>query len=117
MKSNIEIYLFPLGAISIVVLLGLVYLLWRAKKQMESKNKEIKEKDEKIKWLRQIAGENEYSSTSKAHETQKQIMALEHTVKILESQAKEGTKNQVVSKIEALQSKRVRELERTGLEL
>ena len=117
MKSNIEIYLFSLGAISIVLLLGLMYLLWRAKKQIESKNKRIGKKDEKIKWLRQTAAENAYKHTNKDHETQKQIMALEHTVEILETQAKEGTKNQVVSKIEALQAKRVRELVRTGLEL
>lgn len=117
MKSDMEIYLFAVSSISIVVLLGLIYVLFRAKKELESKNKHIEEKDEKIKWLRQVAAENEYKYTTKDHETQKQIMALEHTVDILETQAKEGTKNQVVSKIEALQAKRARELDRTGLEL
>jgi len=117
MKSNMEIYLFSLGAISIVLLLGLMYLLWRTKKQIESKDKYIEEKDEKIKWLGQTAAENESKYTTQDYETQKQIMALEHMVEMLETQVKEGTKNQVVSKIEALQAKRVRELVRTGLEL
>ena len=92
-------------------------MLWRTKKQIKSKNKRIEEKNEKIKWLDQTAAENESKCTTQDYETQKQIMALEHTVQMLETQVKEGTKNQVVSKIEALQAKRVRELVRTGLEL
>jgi len=115
--NNIEMYVLPVGMLVIVLLVGLIYLLVQSKKEIKSQKKYLKGKDEKIKWLREIAAENEHRYTAKDHETQKQIMALEHTIELLETQAKEGTKNQVVSKIEALQTKREKALNRTGLEL
>ncbi len=115
--NNIEIYLLPVSVMVFVLLLFVGYLLWQSKKELESKNILIEKQEEKINWLREIAAENEHRHTNKDHETQKKIMELEHTVEILYTQAKEGTKNQVVSKIEALQAKRARALERTDLAL
>ena len=66
----------------------------------------IQEKDEKITWLRQVHAENEHRRTKQIQELEKEIMSLRHTIDQLEMKLQEGTKNQVVSKIEALQSQR-----------
>jgi len=108
-------YLFPLLTILILVLLFLLYLVGRYKKELKSKNELITQKEEKIKWLRQISAENEHKRVTKEHEVEKKIMELNHTIQTLEEKAKEGMKNQLVAKIEAQQSKRARQLERAGL--
>jgi len=64
------------------------------------------EKEEKITWLHQVHAEQEQSHLKKEKELEKEILQLTHTNENLELRLKEGTKNQVVSKIEELQSKR-----------
>jgi|GEM_PF-2175543 len=76
----------------------------------------LKEKEEKIEWLRRIKGENEYRLTQQIQELEKHITELNHTVENLERQIKEGTKNQVVAKLEALQRKREQALKDAGVE-
>jgi len=72
-----------------------------------SKEKELlREKEEKITWLRQIHAENEHRHLQKVQEMEKENLKLLHRIDDLERKLKEGTKNQVVSKIEELQSKR-----------
>jgi hypothetical protein len=66
----------------------------------------LSEKEEKITWLRQIHAEHEQSHLHKEKELEKEILRLTHANENLELRLKEGTKNQVVSKIEELQSKR-----------
>ena len=66
----------------------------------------LSEKEEKITWLRQIHAEHEQSHLYKEKELEKEILRLTHANENLELRLKEGTKNQVVSKIEELQSKR-----------
>jgi biopolymer transport protein ExbB/TolQ len=66
----------------------------------------LEEKDEKIKWLRQISAQNDHRHAQKEQEMEKEIMKLTHTIENLELKLKEGTKNQVIAKIEELQSKR-----------
>lgn len=94
------------------ILLLLLYLSIRYKKQIYRQNTLLAEKDEKIQWLRQIHAESEHRNMIKMQEMEKQIMNLNHQLETLEQKAKEGTKNQVVAKIEELQNKRDTMLER-----
>jgi len=66
----------------------------------------LAEKEEKITRLHQIHAEQEQSHLQKEKELEKEILQLTHNNENLELRLKEGTKNQVVSKIEELQNKR-----------
>ncbi len=94
----------------------LFFALWRhCKGQLHEKHELLGEKEEKIAWLRKVMAQNEHAKTKLEHENEKKIMELTHTIEMLERKAKEGTKNQVVAKIEEQQQKRARMLERAGL--
>jgi len=86
------------------------------KQKLKEAQETIEEKDEKINWLRRIGAENEHRHTTKIQELEKQIVELNHTIEKLEQRVKEGTKNQVVAKLEALQHKRAKAMEEAGLE-
>jgi len=86
-----------------LLLLGMVFVMM---KRASQQNEVLKEKEAKITWLRQIHAENEQKHLNKEKELEKEILKLEHTIEKLELQLAEGTKNQVVEKIEALQKKR-----------
>jgi Na+-transporting methylmalonyl-CoA/oxaloacetate decarboxylase gamma subunit len=66
----------------------------------------LKEKEEKITWLRQIYAEKEHNHLQDVQKMEKEILKLTHSNENLELRLKEGTKNQVVNKIEELQNKR-----------
>ncbi len=66
----------------------------------------LQEREEKITWLRQVHAENEHRRMKQIQELEKELLAKQHTIEQLEMKLKEGTKNQVVSKIEALQNER-----------
>jgi len=102
-------YILPLTVMAILLILGLIYFLFKFRKI-------IKLKDEKIQSLRYTSAQNEKRQESKAQEANKKIIELTHSINRLETNASEGTKNQVVTKIEAQQNRRARELKRTGLE-
>ncbi len=76
----------------------------------------LAEKEEKITWLRQIHAEHEQSHLHKEKELEKEILRLTHANENLELKLKEGTKNQVVNKIEELQAKRQTVLNRRSAE-
>jgi len=86
-------------------LLLLAIVLVMMKKTSQDKEL-IKEKESKITWLRQIHAENEQKHLEEIKELEKEILKLTHTIEKLELQLAEGTKNQVVQKIEALKKKR-----------
>jgi len=109
MNNEYSEYLLPLASVAILLILVLLYLVFKYRK-------DIKAKDEKIQSLRFMNAENEKRHESKTQEANTKILELTHTVNRLETHASEGTKNQVVSKIEAHQNRRTRELKRTGLE-
>jgi nicotinamide mononucleotide adenylyltransferase len=66
----------------------------------------LTEREEKITWLRQIHAENEHRHLQQVQEMEKENLKLTHTIEDLERKLKEGTKNQVVSKIEELRNRR-----------
>jgi uncharacterized membrane protein YgaE (UPF0421/DUF939 family) len=77
---------------------------------------QLKEKEEKVEWLRRIKGENEYRLNQRIQELEKQTTELQHTIEDLERRLREGTKNQVVAKLEALQRKREQAMREAGME-
>lgn len=112
-----ETYLLPLGLLVVFILLVLIYFVSRYKKAIKKKQLIITEQEEKIKWLRQVFAENEHRFTQTEHELEKKILLLNGTIQSLEEQAKNGTKNQVVAKLEVLQSKREKLLQRANISL
>ena len=76
----------------------------------------LDEKEEKIEFLRKINVENEQRTTRKKHKLEKKILKLEHEKEKIEAKLKDGSKNQVVSKIEEYQRQRAKQLDRAGLQ-
>lgn len=90
----------------------LIFLVIRYRKIIKSKDTVIEERDEKIKSLRQYAYEMERKRVEREHEVEKEILELNHTIKALETQQKEGLKNQVVVMIDEYAKKREAQLAR-----
>jgi len=110
-------YLLPSSLLALFVLLILISLIIKYKKSLTKQKSIISEQKEKIKWLRQVFSENEHRFAQKEHDFEKRIVQLKSTIESLEEKAKSGTKNQVVAKLEALQSKRERLLQRANIHL
>ena len=113
----IDTYLPHLGLLALFILLILIYFVVKYKKTITKKETRIQEQEEKIQWLRQVFAENEYKFTQNEHALEKKILLLNSNIQSLEETAKNGTKNQVVSKLEALQSKREKLLQRANIRL
>lgn len=112
---NNPIYLVSLALLVLIPYLILLFLVVKYKKAFEKSEASLKEKEEKIKYLRQTHAEYEYKKTEDDHSHEKEIIALNHTIEQLELKLSEGTKNQVVAKIEALQNQRDKQREHSGL--
>ena len=113
--NNYDKALLGAGVLVGLLLLVLLYLVFKYKKELNNARLLVEEKEEKIKWFRQIDAENERKRVDLAHNVELEMQALNHTIEALEKEAKEGTKNQVIAKLEALQSKREKLLQRAGL--
>lgn len=111
--NNTYILLTMLTLGFLILLLLVLFIL--SKRELHKKDKILEEKEEKITYLRQVSATNEYRLTALEHETAKEIMELKHTIEGLEKKIKEGTKSQVVNKLEAQQNKRAKALHRLGL--
>ena len=96
---------------AVFLLAILVYLTLHYKNALNKLQMLTKEKDEKIQWLRRVSAENDQRNQLKIQELEKQVTQLTHQIEILEQKSKEGTKNQVVAKIEEMQHKRARVLD------
>jgi ABC-type transport system involved in cytochrome bd biosynthesis fused ATPase/permease subunit len=110
--AYIDAILASLGVIAVIL-----FFMWVSCKQKRKSDTAIlEEKEEKITWLRRIGAENEHRRTTKIQELEKQIVEQNHTIDKLEQKLREGTKNQVVAKLEALQRKREQALSQAGME-
>ncbi|CAA6805153.1 MAG: Unknown protein [uncultured Sulfurovum sp.] len=112
-----ETYHQPLALLILFIFLVLIYFVNKYKKSLHKKQLILDEQEEKIKWLRQVFAENEHRFTQTEHELEKKILLLNNNIQSLEEQAKNGTKNQVVAKLEALQHKRTKMLQRANISL
>lgn len=113
---HFDAYIGYIYLIGIFLAIAILYLLIARTKALKEARKLLEEKEEKIQWLRRIHGENEYKLNRRIQELEKSLTQAEHTVDTLERKLQEGTKNQVVSKLEALQRKRDQALKEAGLE-
>ncbi len=92
------------------------FVLWGlCRSKLKTLTATLKEREEKIQWFRQLTAKHEQEKVKSEHETEKQILKMRHTIETLERELKEGSKNQVVAKIEAQQRKREAALARTDL--
>ncbi len=110
-EQNVMLIFFMIVLLLVVIFFVLIYYYKKSKKQAEM----LAEKDEKITFLRKLNATNEHRFSTKEHAFEKEMLALKHTVDTLEHTLKNGTKNQVVLKIESLQHKREQMLRRAGL--
>ena len=110
-----KMYIVSIGLITLFVMLVLIVSFLRQKKILNHKNELIIAHEEKIKFLRQINAENEYKHTQKEHANEKTFLELQHTITTLEEKINDGTKNQVVAKLEACKNKREQQLKRVNL--
>ncbi len=93
-------------AFLIILVIILVIIIIFNNKKIKELNKTIKERDEKIQWLRKVFVQKENTLNKNIKNLEDQISNLNHTIDLLEQKLKEGTKNQVVTKLESLQRKR-----------
>ena len=110
-----KMYILSIGLVTLFVMLVLIVSFFRQRKIVKHKNELIIEHEEKIKFLRQINAENEYKQTQKEHTNEKTLLELQHTITTLEEKINDGTKNQVVAKLEAWKNKREQQLKRVNL--
>ncbi len=104
------------GSVAVVLILLfiflLIFLVIRYRQIIKSKDSIIEERDEKIRSLRQYTYEMERKKVEREHEVEKEILELNHTIKSLETQQKEGLKNQVVVMIDEYAKKRDAQISR-----
>jgi glutaredoxin-related protein len=110
-----KMYILPMGLVIFFVILVLVYSFLKQRTTLKHKNALILEQEEKIKFLRQTHAEYEYEQTQKNHTNEKRFLELQHTVTTLEEKINDGTKNQVVAKLEEYKNKRDQQLKRVNL--
>ncbi|PHS40705.1 MAG: hypothetical protein COB07_04130 [Sulfurovum sp.] len=110
-----KIYMLPIGLVVFFVLLVLVYSFFKQRTTFKHKNSLILEYEEKIKFLRQTHAEYEYKQTEKNHTNEKKFLEFEHTITTLEEKINDGTKNQVVAKLEEYKNKRDQQRKRVNL--
>ncbi len=91
-------------AFFLLMLIVIIVQFRRGSKERE----QLEEKEKKITWLRQLHAEKEQAHLETVKELEKENLRLSHKIEELERKLQEGTKNQVVHKIEALQKKRHR---------
>lgn len=123
------VFLTPLYASEVVVgeampylaLIGIggtfvFFVLWSlCRSKLKETTSTLAEREEKIAWLRQINAQNEHDKVKFEHEMEKKMLEMQHTIETAEKKLKEGSKNQVIAKIESLQRKRNSALSRAGL--
>lgn len=110
-----KMYMVSIGLVTLFVMLVLIVSFFRQRKTILDNNELLIEQEEKIKFLRQINSENEYKHTQKEHANEKTCLEFQHTITTLEEKINDGTKNQVVAKLEACKNKRDQQLNRVDL--
>ena len=86
----------------LAIIIGYAYFINKCNQQ----KKMLDTKDKQITTLEEEKRESQTSVLIKEQENEKEMLLLQHTIADLERNLQEGTKNQVVSKIEALEKKR-----------
>jgi len=104
--AEVTIHSSSIYLIMLFLLLALIVTSAFFINKCDKKQKLLEEKEENIATFEKQERENETTSLKKDKEIEIEILALQHTIADLEHKIQEGTKNQVVAKIEALEKKR-----------
>jgi len=115
LEQLLQSHILLVTAVSFGIILVLLILWIGSIQRLKNTQKNLEEKKEKITWFRQLEANHERTKIELAHKVELEIQALNNTISKLEKEAKEGTKNQVVIKLESQQHKRTKLLERAGL--
>lgn len=115
LEQLLQAHILLVISLSFGVIFVLFFVLLQTKKILKTTTKLLEEKKEKVTWFRQIEAEHERKRVELAHQVELEMQALHNSIEKLQKEAKEGTKNQVVSKLESQQHKRAKLLERVGL--
>jgi len=110
-----KMYIVSIGLVTLFVMLVLIVSFFKQRKTVKHNNALLLEYEEKIKFLRQTHAEYEYKQTEKNHTNEKFFLEFQHTITTLEEKINDGTKNQVVAKLEACKNKREQQLKRVNL--
>lgn len=104
--ADISIHNSSLFLSILFLILGILIIYAYHIHKCKEKNIQLEEKEKKIKVLEEKNDKYEKESLKKESEVEKELLVLNHTIENLKRQIQEGTKNQVVSKIEELERKR-----------
>jgi C4-dicarboxylate-specific signal transduction histidine kinase len=107
---------FPTVIAAAAALLFFILFVLR-RNEVERLKKTLEEKEEKIEWLRRIKGENEYRLDRRIRELEKETETLRSEISELERKLREGTKNQVVARLDSLRRKREEAMKKAGAEV
>jgi Tfp pilus assembly protein PilO len=104
--AEITIHSTSVYMIMLFLVLALIIMFAYFNNKCEKYEKTIKEQKEKIKAFEKQNIADDKETLIKQQAVEKEIILLNHTISDLERQLKEGSKHQIVAKIEALQQKR-----------
>jgi len=104
--AEISIHNSSLFLSILFLVLGIIIFYAFYMYKCKQKNTLIEEKEKEIQEMHENNNADEKKKLKKEAEIQQEILSLTHTIETLERKLQEGTKNQVVAKLEALQKKR-----------
>jgi len=104
--AEISIHNSSLFLSILFLVLGIIVFYAFYMYKCKQKNTLIEEKEKEIQEMHKNNNADEKKKLKKESEIQQEILSLTHTIETLERKLQEGTKNQVVAKLEALQKKR-----------
>jgi len=104
--AEITIHSTSIYMIMFFLILALIIMYAFFYNKCEKQTKTLKEKKEIIKSFEQQKVLSEKKMLNNQQTVEKEILSLNHDISDLKRQLKEGSKHQIVAKIEALQQKR-----------
>ena len=104
------------AALLIVLLIAfLLYWTMHYKKSVKSLKSKLAQKEESLSTLQEAIRKHELEKVKEEHRFEKEISDLKQEINRLNEDLKKGLKSQVVSKIEAYEAKRAKQMNRLSI--
>ena len=104
------------AALLIVLLIAfLLYWTMHYKKSVKSLKSKLAQKEESLSTLQESIRKHELEKVKEEHRFEKEISDLKQEINRLNEDLKKGLKSQVVSKIEAYEAKRAKQMNRLSI--
>ena len=104
------------AALLIVLLIAfLLYWTIHYKKSVKNLKSELAQKEESLSTLQESIRKHEVEKIKEEHRFEKEISDLKQEINRLNEDLKKGLKSQVVSKIEAYEAKRAKQMDRLSI--